>query len=568
MGTYTYTDTTAGSISTTARSAESICLDDVWLEDVIPGFRVLYTKGREALPLDISTLIIPLKDGEYVTGKRWTSRTITIGFRLLTGGPVAYRVAFNSLFSYLKGEHKLIFNDEQDKFFIGTFQGLDSGESGTDNCVGEITFFCSNPFKYSVIEHEAGTSLNNVTGADGITRNLRTFHITYNGILPAYPRFQTKFRDINTGTLEGNLPSQAGECGYVAFSDVNGNVLQFGNPDEADGITYPKNQMLIDTILYNKNSWYGGKQNPWRNNRTSSYVDSMVEAMGSLESAYSKQVTAEEQEQESRGALDGLRYVTPATYGTGSANGWHGPTMTALLPPDEQQVSGSKDWRWYFRTKIGCADDTEMGLFRAVVVGSGGSIIASVTIKKGSSSNVGTVTVTFGSKTKTIKQDLSYYNTAFGANSPHTCNMTKTGGKLVVTFGDKTITLKDSSQESILALRLAFAWGQYRKNGTEISSLARNGLYNTKFVKMNCPTWQDVPNQFSPGDVLEVDTKSATVLLNGENAQDLGALGNDWETLLLRPGTQDIIESRSSWTMGENAQYRPDSKIYWRDVYA
>ena len=141
---------------------------------------------------------------------------------------------------------------------------------------------------------------------------------------------------------------------------------------------------------------------------------------------------------------------------------------------------------------------------------------------------------------------------------------TKTGNKIVLDYGNTTISLKDSTMTNILADRLMFCFGSYK----EYEPLSRNGLYNVKFTKLNCPTWADVPNKFSAGDILKADTRDASILLNDAPAEDLGALGNDWETFTLNPGEQYIVESRSSWTMGENAQYRPHSIIYWRDVYA
>lgn len=580
MSMYIYTDTTrAASLPATGRSAESLQIDGTWLEDVIPGFRVLYTRGREALPLDITTLTIPTRDGEYVTGKRYPARQIVVGYRLVTGSPQAFRAAFNSLFSYIRGEHRLVFADEADKFYTGAYQDASSGEPGTDTAVGELVFFCADPFKYSIEEHSQETLLRPVPGSDGVTRNLRSFLVNYQGTVPARPRFETRFFQPNNAVSQDTVPSNAGDCGYIAFMDQDGHVLQFGDPDEADGASYDKSQLMLDTVLYNKSSWTSPTKGTassglWRPN--TGYADPDVTAMGSMRSDYSQQVTAEEQAAESAGTLDGLRYLTPQSYGTATATGWHGPTISARLPAmpvGTSSVRGAADWRLYFRAKIGASDDPQMGLFKADITTSSGALIASIAIKKHSSSMTGKVIVTFGGKTKTKSVDLSYYNRAFGAGGRHTCILTKTQNRLVVDYGDETITLKDTSTTSMLADRVTFCLASYRKNERastekEIDPLARNGLYNVKFTKLNCPTWADVPNKFSSGDVLKADTRDASILLNDAPAADLGALGSDWENFVLVPGEQYIVESRSSWTMGDGAQYRPHSTIYWRDTYA
>ena len=290
-----------------------------------------------------------------------------------------------------------------------------------------------------------------------------------------------------------------------------------------------------------------------------------------MKSDYSKTVTAEQQAAESAGTLDGLRYLTPQSYGSSGPTGWHGPVISARLPAmpvGAQNVRGAADWRLYFRAKICANDSPEMGLFKADVTTSGGVVIASICIKKQSSSMNGKVVITFGTKTVTKSIDLTYYNIYFGAEGRHTCTLTKTGNKLVVEYGwSVRITLKDSTMTNALADRVSFAFGAYRKNSTDYEPLARNGLYNVKFTKLNCPTWADVPNKFGAGDVLKADTRDASILLNEAPAADLGALGNDWEIFVLQPGQQYIVESRSSWTMGENAQYRPHSTIFWRDTY-
>lgn len=576
MSMYTYTDTTqADSLPVTGRSAESLQIDGTWLEYVVPGFRVLYTRGREALPLDITALTIPTRDGDLVTGKRYPARQIVVGYRLIASSPQAFRAAFNALFSYIKGEHRLVFADEPDKFYTGTYQDISSGEPGTDNAIGELVFYCADPFKYSLEEHSQETRLRQVPCSDGVTRNLRSFLIDYAGTIPARPRFETQFYQPDNAVGDGVVPSNAGDCGYVAFTDQAGHVLQFGDPDESDGVSYDKSQLMLDTVLYNKNSWTSPTRGGlWKQNQ--GFTDAEVAAMGSVKSDYSKTVTAEEQAAESAGTLDGLRYLTPQSYGTASSTGWHGPTISARLPAmpvGNQNVRGAADWRLYFRAKIGASDDPQMGLFKADITTSGGAVIASITVKKHSSSMTGKVIIAFGSKTKTKNIDLSYYNPSFGANGRHTCTATKTGNKLVVEYGSETITIKDASTTSMLADRVTFCFASYRKNerasdDKEIEPLARNGLYNVKFTKLNCPTWADVPNKFSAGDILKADTRDASILLNDAPAADLGALGNDWENFVLVPGEQYIVESRSSWTMGDGAQYRPISTIYWRDTYA
>lgn len=172
----------------------------------------------------------------------------------------------------------------------------------------------------------------------------------------------------------------------------------------------------------------------------------------------------------------------------------------------------------------------------------------------------GYVLATFGDKTKFKKTDLSYYNKCFGANGKKTCTVRKNGRTAEFDIGGIKFTLKDANMAATVAWRVSLIWAVY----DEEEPVSRLGVYNVRLTKLNCSTWTDVRNKFSGGDILDVNTSDAGVILNDEEAPDLGALGNDWEGLVLVPGEQHIIESRSSWCASE---YRPVTTMYWREVF-
>lgn len=559
---YSFVDVTAGATPSMPRSTESLALDGVYLEDVVSGFRVLYTRGREALSPEIETLTVRGRDGDVMQGQRWPSRTIVVGYQLLTESETVFRNAYNLLARLIKGKHNLIFADEDDKFFRGTFSGIDKHEAGTNNVVGEMSFLCHDPFKYGLQEHSAITLLRPVECADGVTRNLRVFPVTYNGTVPAHPVFKTVFFDPVNDADEEELPSGAGECGYIAFLDQDGHILQFGDPDEKDGTEHESSQMLVDKSFANKDSWTAKARRAWKIN--SGYTDPNVTPDGTVGSVYSKSVSAEDQAAEAAGTLDGLRYLAPTSYGT-NVNAWHGPSISIRLPVDSAQERGAADWRLYFRVKFGASNTIQIGMLRVVVTASNGSVIATATIAKQTNAKSGVVAAEFGERSKGKTVDLSYYNQYFGASKNgntgrKTCTVTKTGASVEFDLGGLQFSFKDSSLASVKADRVTFIWSVF---GDE-EPVSRCGIYNVRFTKLNCSTWKNTPNKFGTGDVLEVDTAAAEILLNDVPSPDLGAFGNDWETMVLVPGEQIIIESRSSWCPSE---YRPTSSLYWREVF-
>ena len=270
-------------------------------------------------------------------------------------------------------------------------------------------------------------------------------------------------------------------------------------------------------------------------------------------------LTADEIAAETAGTLDGLRYLEPSSFGN-SERCWHGPALSARVAKDEAGVRGAENWKLYFRIKFGASDNIQIGIFKAVVTTLEGAVIGSVEIAKTTNSMTGYVLGTFGDKTKFKKTDLSYYNKCFGANGKKTCTVRKNGRTAEFDIGGIKFTLKDADMAATVAWRVSLIWAVY----DEEEPVSRFGVYNVRLTKLNCSTWTDVRNKFSGGDILDVNASDAGVILNDEEAPDLGALGNDWEGLVLVPGEQHIIESRSSWCTSE---YRPVTTMYWREVF-
>ena len=80
---------------------------------------------------------------------------------------------------------------------------------------------------------------------------------------------------------------------------------------------------------------------------------------------------------------------------------------------------------------------------------------------------------------------------------------------------------------------------------------------------------------FTTGDVLIADGKTASVMLSnstnptgGVYRPDLGALGNDWETLVLNEGQNEIHSAHSDWA-GKITTYRQckSDDSYGRDYF-
>ncbi|MBS7176809.1 MAG: phage tail family protein, partial [Clostridiales bacterium] len=185
--------------------SEALKLNSEYIENLIPGYRTLAVSGREALSPELSTYESGVRDGSSLLNRRYPARTIVVKYQLMSETSEAFREAYNQLGKILNVENaEMIFNDEPDKFYIGTPSLIDEVDPGTNAVVGEIEFLCLDPFKYSVVEYEAEPSLDE-----------SSVLIDYNGTYKSFPVLEADFfseKDVaDDGETAGTLTG-SGDC--------------------------------------------------------------------------------------------------------------------------------------------------------------------------------------------------------------------------------------------------------------------------------------------------------------------------------------------------------------------
>ena len=140
--------------------SEALNINGSYIEDLIPGYRTLHVSGREALSPDVTSFQTGVRDGSSLKSKRYPERILIVTYQLTAATNEEFREAYNKLGGILDvKDAKLIFNDEQDKFFVGTPCIISSVSPGRNSVVGKFEILCVDPFKYSVIEYEAEPDL-------------------------------------------------------------------------------------------------------------------------------------------------------------------------------------------------------------------------------------------------------------------------------------------------------------------------------------------------------------------------------------------------------------------------
>lgn len=250
---------------------EALQINGELIETQIEGYHTMYVQGREALSPEISTYEIGTKNGEIRKNKRYPARTITVGYQLIAESAEAFREAYNKLGRILNvDDAEIIFNDEPDKFFIGTPSEVSEIDPGLNSVKGEFKILCLDPLKYSVAEYEA----------EPLDDDKGTILVDYGGTYESFPILEADFyqetEDDDTA-LTGH-----GDCGYVAFFNEQEKIIQIGDPDEEDGSNvYAKSQTLINQTFETADAWGASAKALWSQN-TGKMLPSDGVAAGSI----------------------------------------------------------------------------------------------------------------------------------------------------------------------------------------------------------------------------------------------------------------------------------------------
>lgn len=266
--------------------SEALQINGEYIEDLISGYRTLNVRGREAWSPDVVTYAVGDSDGAKIQSRRIPERIITVTYQLAAASNEEFREAFNKLGGILNvKDAMLIFNDEQDKYFIGTPCTVGEVEPGRNAVVGEFEILCADPFKYSVVEYSADANED---------ENIVALH--YGGTYPARPILQAHFHneeDVEDGETEKTLTG-GGDSGYIAFFTEDEAIVQLGDPEEVDGETVgTKSQTLVNQTFTKENSYGSAVKKQWAANTvTGIQAFTAAGSMAMKVSSYDKEVPA------------------------------------------------------------------------------------------------------------------------------------------------------------------------------------------------------------------------------------------------------------------------------------
>lgn len=494
---YAFVDTVNSGIVGTSLPTEAMSYNGVYLENEINGYRTLSVTGRELMESEVTDQEIDGMDGSYYRYKTTPARTITVKYQLRARGSREYREAYNKMNKLLSGEQvKVIFNDETDKYFIGTKTSNTQVDGGSNNVIGEIEIYCSDPRKYSTTEKE-------FTAADGV------LNIVNEGTVPASVDY-----DITTTS----------ETGYIGLVSEQG-IMQYGKVEELDGETYQRSELLatIDDFINCKDDTSG--------------TDVMHPTYGANGTCATYN-------------WFNKKFIGFGTVGTkkGRANGG---LRTLEIPADSNAVKGAKNFYSYFHLMFWAGMMGQTGEMCINFLTADNKLICGCSwYKTDAIGNTGHYEIWANGK---MLRQWGYTTSHLHTQNPwywdwgH-CDIYKEGANIRFFYwgGYHNYYIPEIENMECTKIQIAFKqWGD--RGGNKLMS--RMGFDVINFTKHNVSKWSDIPNRYPSGTKITIDGKSSHVYVNGMARPQDEVLGTQYFKAPV--GTSEIKVTCSEWTKSQ-----------------
>ena len=443
------------------------------------------------------TVSIGSAKGEIFQYNVYKSKQIEISYQIYNRR-AEYLVNFRrglSALIYTDEPKKLIFSDEPNIYYNAILDGEQTLEEEEYKSSGILRFLIPDGVAHSVAEKTAENY-----GSNQIT-------LENNG---------TESVPINIKT------TMKSDNGYIAFT-LGDRFYQIGKPEEADGKHYEESVKLFDDHLYEDKGWLvnQGITPPVTSERLQNGVVKYV-----------KESTNE-------------GYATTKDYGSG--NSWHGASLTKIVPKDvnnKYPVNWKVAYRFDFNTDGAVFKGVQVGHTSVTMIDENDDIICSIIFEDTSPVNEYYYMAVFIGNKNVWHTDSTFPMakkgvTARGDYGP-AVTAEKIGNQVTIRFNNFGIckTFYVDNPEAELR-KITWYVAAYKDHfHTE-----NNVLRALHVIKHNVERYEDIPNYFSNGDIVEIDGASGSVYINDAYDTDVADIGS--QPLLLPPGqhTLGIITS-------------------------
>lgn len=495
---YAFVNTVNSGIVGTNLPTEAMSYNGVYLENEIDGYRTLSVTGRELMESEVKHTEIDGMDGSYYRYKTTPARTITVKYQLKARGSREFREAYNKMNKLLSGEQvKVIFNDESDKYFIGTKTSNTQVDGGSNNVIGEIEIYCSDPRKYSSTEKE-------FTATDGV------------------------LNIVNEGTVPVSIDYEiqaTSETGYIGLVSEEG-IMQYGKVEELDGETYKQSEWLASIKdFYNCNDDIGG-------------TDVMHPSYGTNGTLIEH-------------TWFGNKFIGLGSAGTKKGNA-NGGLRTLVLPADSSgDTSGAKNFYCWFHLCFYAGLMGQTGEMCINFLTADDKLICGCNwYKTDAIGNTGHYEIWANGK---VLKNWEFTTSHLQAQNPFyykwgSCDVLKEGANIRFFFWARYYNFYIPEIENMKCAKIQIAvkqWGD--RGGNKFMSMI--GFDVIDFEKMNVEKWKDIPNRYPNGTNITIDGKSSHVYVNGMARPEDEVLGTQYFKAPV--GTSEVKVACSEWTKSQ-----------------
>jgi predicted phage tail component-like protein len=358
---------------------------------------------------------------------------------------------------------------------------------------------------------------------------------------PADPEYYTNTITVHNG---GTYPVEPvitatmhADNGLIAFINSQGGVLQFGNPEEADGVERQHSEVARYEGFDKEPA--GAAYNTGQTNSHYYYIKAQKNVMeGTVKYA-----------DDDGSAVEPVFLPTNSHY-------WEGPSVhlkTTNASNGSNTGSVFAKWRYKFNSSVNALGAIEMTLDNDT------GVAYQVIIRSNYAGKDDVDVQVFAGSTLVFQQTLN--RRVFSNGRYYEAKLTKLGNTLnlqlagivqggitpseVITRNPPLIMppIMLTSDEASLPITGATLWFQRFEN----YPYPDMGVYDMDIEWLNVDYWTDLSNRFSAGDVATIDVANRQILVNGVVNADLQLIDNDWKKFRLLPGDTQILTQRSSW---------------------
>lgn len=489
---YDFRDTMEKGDALAWRSPETLSLDGVYIEDVVPGYATLTVTGRESLDYKIDDDDRPTGvDGMTYYGKRLPAREITVVFRILADSAPALVARFRKLANFVKGENRSIrFADEPTAHYTGTIKSIDAPDAGALNVTSSMVFYCADPHLTSdEIRKVPASNVNGVLMAK----------ISNTGSAITYPIIRVQHSTEN---------------GYIGIASKDG-AFEMGNIEEVDGVNYEQSE-----ILSNKLSDF------------TPYTGVNPQAIGA-------DVTGTLTVNSTKEMVIGAKPIT---------SGLHGGLSRFKLPADSNGEIGAANFYAWCGIKF-VAAKSQTGLIQILFTDENDEFIFGYGAAKFSRTNTSGLAFAWtgdsgkagGGEYKRWGFDTrDTQKNPFGSKRG-SCDVLKTGDRVRFYYDRKYYWTSLPAGKKV-----AYAYVYIGKYGTDSSwPDMRAGKIQFYIRKDQVEKFNDIPNRYSPTSEVVINSENDTITIDGLPSNDEMVTGSEFFTL--SPGDNTLEFAVSSW---------------------